>query len=123
MLIRKTGDYSGEESVSVGTGGHGSSEFPGLHRWEMFYVDKTQFISEWMQTGDKVTLITRPRRFGKTLILSTVETFFDPRYVDHPEYFKELKVWKDPACRTRFGSTPVILRALETVKGEIISRQ
>lgn len=90
---------------------------------KMFYVDKTQFISEWMQTGDKVTLITRPRRFGKTLILSTVETFFDPRYVDHPEYFKELKVWKDPACRTRFGSTPVILRALETVKGEIISRQ
>lgn len=97
--------------------GMGHQNFRDFIDGKMFYVDKTQFISEWMQTGDKVTLITRPRRFGKTLILSTVETFFDPRYVDHPEYFKELKVWKDPACRTRFGSTPVIFASFGNCKG------
>lgn len=40
-----------------------------------FYVDKTHFISEWMRSDAKVTLITRPRRFGKTTLFSTVETF------------------------------------------------
>ena len=56
-----------------------------------FYVDKTHFISEWMRSDAKVTLITRPRRFGKTTLFSTVETFFDPKYAKHPEYFEKLQ--------------------------------
>ena len=81
------------------TVGMGHQNFRDFVSGKMFYVDKTQFISEWMRTGDKVTLITRPRRFGKSMTLSMVETFFDPRYVDHPENFKGLKVWNDPVCR------------------------
>lgn len=42
----------------------------------IFYIDKTNFIKEWWEYADKVTLITRPRRFGKTLNMSTVECFF-----------------------------------------------
>lgn len=97
--------------------GMGHQNFRDFIDGKMFYVDKTPFISEWMQTGDKVTLITRPRRFGKTLILSTVETFFDPRYAEHPEYFKGLKVWKDPACREAFGGTPTIHVSFGNSKG------
>ncbi len=49
----------------------------------LFYVDKTYFISEWLHRGDKISLITRPRRFGKSLLLSTVRTFFDPQYAKY----------------------------------------
>lgn len=55
-------------------------------------MDKTHFITEWMQSEAKVTLITRPRRFGKTTLLSTVENFLDPKFSDHPEHFEKLKV-------------------------------
>lgn len=66
---------------------------------KQFYVDKTHFISEWLRSSTQVTLITRPRRFGKTMLLSTVETFFDPRYAVHPEYFEKLAVWRDVKSR------------------------
>lgn len=98
--------------------GMGHQNFRDFVDGKMFYVDKTQFISEWMQTGDKVTLITRPRRFGKSMVLSMVETFFDPRYADHPEYFKGLKVWKDPVCREAIGGTPTILVSFGNCKGQ-----
>ena len=73
-----------------------------------FYVDKTHFIPEWLASDARITLITRPRRFGKSMLLSTVRTFFDPMYADHPEYFKKLQVWKDKDCRRLFGTIPVI---------------
>ncbi len=97
--------------------GMGHQNFRDFVDGKMFYVDKTQFISEWMQTGDKVTLITRPRRFGKSMVLSMIETFFDPKYADHPEYFKGLKVWKDLVCREAFGGTPTILVSFGDCKG------
>ena len=99
------------------TVGMGHQNFRDFVSGKMFYVDKTQFISEWMRTGDKVTLITRPRRFGKSMTLSMVETFFDPRYVDHPENFKGLKVWNDPVCREAFGGTPAIFVSFGDCKG------
>lgn len=83
----------------------------------LFYVDKTYFISEWMRRGDKISLITRPRRFGKTLLLSTVRTFFDPGYVGHPEYFQKLRVWQDQECRKLFGRIPVISVSFGNCKG------
>lgn len=84
---------------------------------QQFYVDKTHFIPEWMSTSDVVTLITRPRRFGKTMLLSTVNTFFDPEYADHPEYFEKLKVWKHPECRKVFGKIPAIYVTFGSCKG------
>lgn len=82
-----------------------------------FYVDKTHFISEWMRSDAKVTLITRPRRFGKTTLFSTVETFFDPKYAKHPEYFEKLRVWKDKKSREMFGKIPVISVSFGSCKG------
>ncbi len=82
-----------------------------------FYVDKTHFIPEWLASDARITLITRPRRFGKSMLLSTVRTFFDPMYADHPEYFKKLQVWKDKDCRRLFGTIPVISVSFGSCKG------
>lgn len=84
---------------------------------KQFYVDKTHFISEWLKNEVQVTLITRPRRFGKTMLLSTVETFFDPRFAHHPEYFERLAVWRDEACREHFGKIPVVSASFGSCKG------
>ena len=82
-----------------------------------FYVDKTHFIPEWLASDARITLITRPRRFGKSMLLSTVRTFFDPMYADHPEYCKKLQVWKDKDCRRLFGTIPVISVSFGSCKG------
>ncbi len=97
--------------------GCGQQNFEKFAEDKLFYVDKTGFISEWMANGDDVTLITRPRRFGKTLLLSTVEHFFDPRFADHPEYFDKLAVWKNPLSRQAFGRVPVVSVSFGGCKG------
>lgn len=63
--------------------GCGYQDFRDFACGRQFYVDKTHFISEWMKSKAKVTLITRPRRFGKTTLLSTVENYFDPGFSGH----------------------------------------
>lgn len=67
--------------------GIGFQDFGDYACGKQFYVDKTHFISEWLRSNVAVTLINRPRRFGKTMLLSTVEHFFDPRYANQPEDF------------------------------------
>lgn len=62
------------------TVGIGHQNFEKLITMDYFYIDKTKFIKEWWESGDEVTLITRPRRFGKTLNLSMVENFFSVEY-------------------------------------------
>ena len=57
-----------------------------------FYVDKTGFIREWWERGDSVTLITRPRRFGKTLNMSMLDCFFSNRYAGRSDLFENLSV-------------------------------
>ncbi len=84
---------------------------------KQFYVDKTHFIPEWLASDARITLITRPRRFGKSMLLSTVRTFFDPMYAGHPEYFEKLCVWKDADSRRLFGTIPVISVSFGSCKG------
>lgn len=62
---------TGKKSVAVGI-----QDFEALRRDQMFYVDKTDFIRQWWESGETTTLITRPRRFGKTLNLSMLNCFF-----------------------------------------------
>lgn len=70
----------------------GIQDFGDLIRKKCFYVDKTQFIKEWWDSGDSVTLITRPRRFGKTLNMSMLEYFFSNRYEGQGEIFEGLSI-------------------------------
>ena len=88
----------------------------------ILYIDKTNFISEWWEYGDKVTLITRPRRFGKTLNLSTVECFFSNKYANRGELFEGKAVWEaksdegDYKYRHLQGTFPVIFLSFASVK-------
>ena len=77
----------------------GIQDFGDLIRNEYFYIDKTAWIREWWESGDLVTLITRPRRFGKTLDMSMLEYFFANRHEQDQSLFEKLEIWKDPKYR------------------------
>ncbi len=85
---------------------------------QYFYVDKTAFIKEWWENGDEVTLITRPRRFGKTLTMSMLEYFFSVDFADRRDLFQGLAIWKEEKfCRMQ-GIYPVIFLSFADVKGK-----
>lgn len=81
-----------------------------------FYVDKTSFIKEWWESGDEVTLITRPRRFGKTLTMSMVEQFFSVKYTGKGELFEGLTIWQEEKYRSIQGTYPVISLSFANIK-------
>lgn len=81
-----------------------------------FYIDKSRFIKEWWEQADQVTLITRPRRFGKTLNMSMVEKFFSVNYAGRSDLFQGLEVWEDERYRRLQGTYPVLFISLANVK-------
>ncbi len=81
-----------------------------------FYVDKTNFIREWWESDDEVTLITRPRRFGKTLNMSMLEQFFSIKYAGRGDLFAGLSVWEYEKYRSLQGTYPVISLSFANVK-------
>lgn len=96
----------------------GNQDFKSIREAGSFYVDKTNFIKEWWENRDVVTLITRPRRFGKTLNMSMLEQFFSNQYAEEGILFEGLSVWKDEKYRSLQGSYPVIFLSFAAVKGE-----
>lgn len=94
----------------------GIQDFETLITNNYFYVDKTAFIKEWWESGDSVTLITRPRRFGKTLTMSMVERFFSVKYAGKGELFEGLFIWEDEKYRKLQGTYPVISLSFANVK-------
>ncbi len=98
------------------TVGIGLQDFGDLIRKECFYIDKTFFIKEWWESRDSVTLIARPRRFGKTLNMSMVEQFFSVKYAGQGELFEGLAVWKEEEYRQLQGTYPVISLSFANVK-------
>ncbi|MDE7477141.1 MAG: ATP-binding protein [Lachnospiraceae bacterium] len=85
-----------------------------------FYIDKTGFIKEWWEYGSDVTLITRPRRFGKTLNMSMIECFFSNKYADRGDLFEGLSIWNEEKYRQIQGTYPVIFLSFSSIKtGEI----
>lgn len=94
----------------------GLQDFGKIISNQCFYVDKTDFIREWWENGDDVTLITRPRRFGKTLNMSMLEQFFSVDYADRGEWFQELSIWRDEKYRKLQGTYPVISLTFANVK-------
>ena len=94
----------------------GCQDFETLQREGYFYIDKTLFIKEWWEGGDSVTLITRPRRFGKTLNMSMTEQFFSVEYAGRGELFEKLAVWKEEKYRKLQGTYPVISLSLASIK-------
>jgi len=94
----------------------GIQNFNDLIEKKCFYVDKTHFIKEWWESGDSTTLITRPRRFGKTLTMSMVEQFFSVEYAERADLFEGLNIWKEETYRRIQGTYPVISLSFANVK-------
>ena len=102
--------------------GLGYQNFEEVRTEHIFYIDKTDFIREWWEYSDKVTLITRPRRFGKTLNMSMTECFFSNRYADRSDLFEGLSIWEEKSpdgnymYRKLQGTFPVIFLSFANVK-------
>ena len=94
----------------------GKQDFEKIRTENCFYIDKTHFIKEWWERNDDVTLITRPRRFGKTLNMSMVEQFFSIQYENRGDLFEGLSVWEEEKFRMLQGTYPVISLSFANVK-------
>ena len=94
----------------------GNQSFESMRERDNFYVDKTSFIKEWWENEDIVTLITRPRRFGKTLNMNMLECFFSNKYKDRGDLFEGLDIWKEEKYRKLQGTYPVIFLSFADVK-------
>ena len=98
------------------TVGIGIQSFEKLIMENSFYIDKTDFIRLWWENRDDVTLITRPRRFGKTLNMNMLERFLSIEYTGRGEVFKGLSIWKDEKYRNLQGTYPVIFLSFAGIK-------
>lgn len=94
----------------------GMQDFSDLREQDCFFVDKTNFIKEWWGKRDVVTLIMRPRRFGKTLNMSMLDCFFSNKYANRADLFEGLSIWQDETYRKLQGTYPVIFLSFAAVK-------
>ena len=95
----------------------GEQDFREMIQNHYFYTDKTGFIKEWWENGDSVTLITRPRRFGKTITMSMLYHFFSVSQKGGEALFQSLKIWKEEKYRNMQGTYPVIFLSFAGIKG------
>ena len=98
------------------TVGIGQQDFADIRRENLFYIDKTHFIKEWWESNDSVTLITRPRRFGKTLTINMVERFFSVKYASETDIFAGMQIWQEEKYQKIQGTWPVISLSFANVK-------
>ena len=99
-------------------GGLGGQDFEYIIKENYFYADKTHFIKEWIDSGEIISLIVRPRRFGKTLMLSMMECFFSVRYADKKWLFENLSIGRDKKVMELQGTMPVIFMSFAGIKGQ-----
>ena len=98
--------------------GIGVSDFKILRIRQNYYIDKTMFIKDIIDNQSSVILITRPRRFGKTLNMSMLRYYFDCTQKDNKELFKNLKIMKEGEKYTsKIGCYPCIYLTLKDVLG------
>ncbi len=94
----------------------GLQDFEQVIQNNYFYIDKTKFIKEWWENGDSVTLITRPRRFGKTLTMNMLDHFFSNKYAGQGKLFEGLDIWKEEKYQKLQGAYPVISLTFANIK-------
>lgn len=100
----------------AGTIGIGIQDFGKIIENNVFYIDKTYFIRDWWENNDEVTLITRPRRFGKTLTMSMLDYFFSVDHAEKGRLFEGLEIWQYEKYRELQGTFPVINLSFANVK-------
>lgn len=98
--------------------GIGESDFKGLRIKDNYYIDKTLYIKHIIDNQSRVILVTRPRRFGKTLNMSTLRYFFDCEKKDTSKLFEGLKIMEQGEKYTsKLGTYPCIYITLKDVRG------
>jgi len=100
----------------------GAQSFEFIRMNDYFFIDKSDLIREWWENGDAVTLITRPRRFGKTLNLDMLNCFFSKEYKGRGELFEGLSIWADEKYQRLQGSYPVIFLTFADIKGNTFEK-
>lgn len=105
-----------EKVISIG-----KQNFASLRENHYFFVDKSHFIKDWWENGDEITLITRPRRFGKTLNMSMLDCFFSNKYAARGDLFEGLDIWEEEKYRELQGTYPVIFLSFAAVKADQLS--
>ena len=94
--------------------GIGESDFKGLRIRNNYYIDKTMYIKDIIDNESRVLLVTRPRRFGKTLNMSMLRYYFDIKQKDSKELFKGLKILEqEDKYTSKLGAYPVIYLTLK----------
>lgn len=106
------------ERIFMHTVGIGKQNYESLIMSDCFYVDKTYFIKQWWESQDDVTLIARPRRFGKTLNMSMLNCFFSNKYMNRADLFEKFEIWTDEKYRKLQGTYPVINLSFADVKDD-----
>ena len=96
----------------------GRQNFASIREGNFFYIDKTNFIKEWWESGDECTLITRPRRFGKTLNMIMMKQFFSIEYQGREELFEGLSIWEEEKFRKLQGTYPVLFLSFADIKSK-----
>ncbi len=102
--------------------GIGYQDFEMVRTEQIFYIDKTDFIRQWWEAKDQVTLITRPRRFGKTLNMSMLEKFFSTDYAGRDDLFQGLSIWEHEMYQKLQGTYPVIFLTFADIKERSFSQ-
>lgn len=115
-ILKKVKEGDGMKTISIG-----KQNFASLREQDYFYIDKTGFIKEWWESGDEITLITRPRRFGKTLNMTMLECFFSNAYAGRGELFEGLSIWREEKYRRLQGTCPVVFLSFADVKANTCS--
>ena len=100
-----------ERKIAIGV-----QNFSEIREGNYFYIDKTSFVKDWWESGDSVTLIARPRRFGKTLNMSMLENFFSIQYANRDDLFDGLSIWQEEEYRKLQGTYPVISLSFANIK-------
>ncbi len=93
----------------------GIENYKELINKDYYYVDKTLMIKDLLERGSKVNLFTRPRRFGKTLALSMLKTYFETG-TDNRHYFDGMKIMQEEQYTCHMGQYPVIILSLKAAK-------
>ena len=98
--------------------GIGTMDFKKMRINDYYYIDKTMYIKDILDNKSEVILVTRPRRFGKTLNMSMLRYYFDIKCKDSKELFKDLKIMEqDEYYTSKLGAFPVIYLTLKDING------
>ena len=118
LIIVQKGGCSTEMTKTVSIG---KQDFASLREQNSFYIDKTDLIRAWWESQDDITLITRPRRFGKTLNMDMLKCFFSNQYADRGDLFEGLSIWDEEKWRGLQGTYPVLFLSFAAVKADQLS--